>query len=153
MSDRTKTFHGFKQKINMDKLDGSNFVEVSFWAKLTDEKNHNKKSQTLAAKIACEMTHNTRYIPAVNGCGVVDDKWFKYSGVADLRACKDPKNMQINIAEPDPGIVIHLDQVSVTNYSRDRSWRNAASLRIDELRTQKAIIDIRDPKTKVQFFQ
>ena len=138
---------GLKQKIDMTKLDGSNFVEVSFWAKLTDE-NHNKKRQTLAAKIACEMTHNTRYIPAVNGCGVVDDKWFKYSGVADLRACKDPKNMQINIAEADPGIVIHLDQVSVTNYSRDRSWRNAASLRIEELRTQKTIIDIRDPKTK-----
>ena len=148
MGSRTKSNQGFKQELDMTKLDESDFVEVSFWAKLTDEKN-NAELQDLTAKISCSTTLNTEYIFAANGCGVIDDKWYKYSGVADLRACKRSSSMKINIAQPDPGIMIHLDQVSVTNYARDLSWRHAASLRTDELRKQKTIIDIRDPKTKM----
>ena len=30
------------------------------------------------------------------------------------------------INKPAPGVAIHIDQISVTNYKRDRSWRVAA---------------------------
>ena len=148
MASRTNSEHGFKQEINMAKLDGSNFVEVSFWAKLADESDSNTQIQDLAGKIVCQMDSGNEYIQAVNGCGVLSDVWTKYSGVADLRACTNPTMMQLSINRPASGVIIDIDDVSVTNYTRDRSWLGAAQLRTDELRKQATRINVQDERTK-----
>ena len=56
--------------------------------------------------------------------------------------------MRLMIQKPDPGVTVYLDGVSVTNYVRDRSWRTAAELRTQELRTQKVSLNVQDERTK-----
>ena len=94
------------------------------------------------------MDSGNEYIQAVNGCGVLSDVWTKYSGVADLRACTNPTMMQLSINRPASGVIIDIDDVSVTNYTRDRSWLGAAQLRTDELRKQATRINVQDERTK-----
>ena len=50
----------------------------------------------------------------------------RYSGVANLRNCINPSSIKLIINKPAPGVAIHIDEISVTNYKRDRSWRVAA---------------------------
>ena len=75
MGSRTNVEDGFKQFLDLSKLDGSDLVEVSFWAKLTDETGSNSDRQDLKAIITCTMDSQTDYIQTVTGCGVLADEW------------------------------------------------------------------------------
>ena len=70
MSSRTGVEQGFKQYIDMSKLDGSNLIELTFWAKLSDELGSNTVLQDLKGHITCEMQIRNFDIQAVVGCSV-----------------------------------------------------------------------------------
>ena len=42
--------------------------------------------------------------------------------------------MVLTISGPVAGVDMYFDKIEVTNYARDRSWKPAADLRIEELR-------------------
>ena len=44
------------------------------------------------------------------------------------------KEYKLMINGPEAGVDMYFDKVEVSNYSRDRTWKSASDLRIDELR-------------------
>ena len=40
---------------------------------------------------------------------------------------------------PEAGVDMYFDKVEVSNYSRDRTWKSASDLRIEELRKNDVV--------------
>ena len=71
----------------------------------------------------------------LQGCDVIGDDWFRFHGTADISSCRNiAQELVLIISGPEAGVDMYFDKIEVTNYARDRSWKPAADLRIDELR-------------------
>ena len=69
------------------------------------------------------------------GCDVLGDDWFRFHGTADVSGCRDiAQEMIFIISGPAAGVDMYFDKIEVSNFARDRSWKPASDLRIDELR-------------------
>ena len=90
MGSRTSTEHGFKQNIDLTKLDGSDLIEVSFWAKLTDETGSNSERQDLKGIVVCTTDSGADYLQTVTGCGVLADEWIRIGCSGKQSSCFSP---------------------------------------------------------------
>ena len=70
MGSRTGTEQGFKQVVDLSKLDGSNLIELTFWARLVDESGANTVLQDLKGHFTCETQIRNFDVQAVVGCSV-----------------------------------------------------------------------------------
>ena len=82
----------------------------------------------------------------LKGCDVIGDDWFRFHGTADISSCRNiAQELVLIISGPEAGVDMYFDKIEVTNYARDRSWKPAADLRIEELRKNDVTFKARSP--------
>ena len=155
VSGRSSTNDGIQQDLDLTLLDGSDYIEIAYWAKMhksaVNEYTGSLRHHTIRAKINCFTSDGsaTQYLAGGQGCDMLNNEWFQYSGTVDISSCRDiASKMTLIISGPEAGIDILVDEVKVTNFSRDRSWRKAADMRTEELRTKPISFNIQDDRVE-----
>ena len=79
---------------------------------------------------------------------MVHKLWIKKGCVDPFLSRDIATEYKLMINGPEAGVDMYFDKVEVSNFSRDRTWKAAADLRIEELRKndvtfQECAIDLK----------